>query len=89
MKNRLLNILIALDQMLYVLISFGHGSPDETMSSAAWRMERDGKIAGRLFRPLIDRLFLPLTGRHHCFSSYMSEAYRTQLPREFRVGPPR
>lgn len=29
MKNRLLNILIALDQFVYVLITLGYGSPDE------------------------------------------------------------
>ena len=35
MRRRLLNILIALDQFVYVLLTLGHGSPDETLSAAA------------------------------------------------------
>lgn len=38
MKRRLLNLLIALDQLTYVPLTLGHGSPDETMSAAAYRL---------------------------------------------------
>ncbi|OYW74843.1 MAG: hypothetical protein B7Z26_11245, partial [Asticcacaulis sp. 32-58-5] len=37
--------------------TLGAGDPDETMSAAAWRTEQKGRLLGRLFRPLIDRLF--------------------------------
>lgn len=59
MRQRLLNLLIALDQLGYVVITLGRGSPDETMSAAAWRTEQGGKILGRFFRPVLDAIFRP------------------------------
>jgi hypothetical protein len=79
MKRRILNILIAVDQLIWVLATLGNGQPDETISAAAWRMEQQGKIAGRLLRPLIDTLFWPLE-RDHCRLSYESELRGAQLP---------
>ena len=35
-------MLIAIDQLLWVLLTLGKGHPDETIS-AAWRMEQQGK----------------------------------------------
>ena len=83
MKQRLLNVGIAVDQLLYVLLTLGAGSPDETLSAAAWRTERDGKWLGRVFRPLIDLLFLPFE-RDHCRNSFESEVNRLHLPKEYR-----
>ena len=34
MKQRLLNLLIAIDQLLWVLLTLGRGHPDETISAA-------------------------------------------------------
>ncbi len=76
MKQRILNILIAIDQLIYVLVTFGWGHPDETMSAAAWRMEQKGKIAGKLFRPLIDTLFW--FDKDHCRTSHESELVQAQ-----------
>lgn len=84
MKNRLLNILIALDQFVYVLITLGYGSPDETMSSAAWRTERDGKILGRVFRPVIDSIFRLFGEDNHCYKSFLSEKDRSRVPDELK-----
>lgn len=50
----LLSLLIALDQLANALLA---GSSDETLSSRAYRADRDGKVFGRFFRPLIDTLF--------------------------------
>lgn len=83
MKQRTLNVLIALDQLLYVLLTLGAGSPDETLSAAAWRTEQAGKLGGRIFRPLIDLLFLPVE-REHCRKAYESERLGHQLPPEYR-----
>lgn len=83
MKRRILNILIAIDQLLWVLFTLGNGMPDETVSAAAWRMERQGKLAGRILRPLIDFLFRPLE-REHCRLSYESELTGAQLPTAYR-----
>lgn len=83
MKQRLLHIGIALDQLLYVLLTLGAGSPDETLSAAAYRTERAGKWLGRVFRPLIDALFAPFE-RDHCQTAYLSELRGLHLPPEYR-----
>lgn len=79
MKRRVLNILIAADQLAYVLVTLGNGMPDETLSSAAWRTEQDGKVLGRLFRPVIDFLFRPFEA-DHCHKAFIAEVRRLQFP---------
>ena len=83
MKRRLLNVLIALDQLAYVLLTLGRGSPDETLSAAAWRTEQEGHILGRIFRPLIDLLARPWE-RDHCRKSFESERNGRHLPKEYQ-----
>lgn len=78
MKRRLLNVLIALDQLIYVLVTLGKGSPDETLSAAAWRLEQAGKWQGKLFRPLID--WLLWFDKDHCKTSYLAEMDGSHLP---------
>lgn len=84
MRQRLLNTAIAIDQLMYVLVTLGAGSPDETLSAAAWRTEQSGKIGGRIFRPVIDLLFLPVE-REHCRKAYEAERLGQQLPTEYRT----
>lgn len=79
MRQRLLNLAIAIDQLLWVVLTLGKGYPDETISAAAWRMERQGKIAGRILRPLVDALFRPLES-DHCRKSFESERRGAHLP---------
>ena len=83
MKQRILNLLIALDQLAWVIITLGKGYPDETISAAAWRMEQHGKLAGRVFRPLVDLLFLPIE-KDHCYKAWLSEVQRSQLPSAYK-----
>ena len=83
MKRRLLNVLIALDQLAYVLLTLGRGSPDDTLSAAAWRTEQEGHILGRIFRPLIDLLARPWE-RDHCRKSFESERNGRHLPKEYQ-----
>lgn len=83
MKQRLLNLAVAIDQLAYVLVTLGAGHPDETLSAAAWRTEQSGKLGGRIFRPVIDLLFLPFE-REHCRRAYESECLGNQLPPEYR-----
>lgn len=87
MKRRLINVLIALDQLAWVLLTLGKGSPDETISAAAYRMEQQGKLAGRILRPLIDLLFRPIE-RDHCRLSYESEIAGSHLPDGYRARIP-
>lgn len=83
MKRRLLNILIAIDQLAWVLITLGHASPDETLSAGAWRMEQAGRWQGRVFRPVIDALFF--FDPNHCENAWRAERSRAQLHRSYRV----
>ena len=76
-KQRILNLLIALDQFIYVLITLGAGFPDETMSSAAYKAEKEGRFFG-FFRPVIDTLLW--FDKDHCHQAYISEFCRRQLP---------
>ena len=82
MKQRVLNLLIALDQFIYVLITVGHGSPDETLSAASWRWEVAGKWQGKVLRPIIDTLLW--FDHEHCWNSYQSEVLKRHLPNEYR-----
>ena len=80
MKQYLLNVAIALDQLGNALRG---GSPDETLSAAAWRTEQKGRWLGRIFRPAIDLLFLPFE-RDHCRKSFEAERRKAHLPPEYR-----
>lgn len=77
MKRRILNLLVALNQFVFSLITFGGSRPDETMSAASWRLEQEGRWQGKVFRPLIDFLFSPLE-KEHCYKAYLSEIRRLQ-----------
>lgn len=76
MKRRLLNLLIALDQFLFCVVCLGDSNPDETASSAAYRLERQGGWTGRVFRPMIDLLFF--FEPQHCRKAYEAELDRRQ-----------
>lgn len=82
-KRRLLHLFIALDQLLYVLITLGDGYPDETISSACWRLEQQGKFWGKFWRPKIDWLLSPIE-KDHCRVAYWAERRQVQLPEEYR-----
>lgn len=82
MRLRIFNLVVALDQLAYVIVTLGAGHPDETLSAAAWRTEQDGKLLGRFFRPLIDFIARPLE-RDHCRASYESEIKRHHLPSHY------
>jgi len=81
MTRYIVQVLIALDQLLTALVG---GWADETLSSYAWRLERDGKPSGRVARPAIDFLFL-WQGPGHCRRAYIEERNRAQCPPELRL----
>lgn len=74
-----LHVLIAVDQLANALLA---GAADETLSSRAYRADRDGKVFGKVFRPLIDTLFFWQT--RHCYQAYTEEVQRRQLFKNFR-----
>lgn len=61
---------------------------DETMSSRAWRSEQDGKLMGRIMRPIIDGLFFWQTiepqYRGHCHQAWARERRQDWRPPEHR-----
>ncbi len=73
------NFLIALDQLFNALLN---GSPDETLSSRAYRAYVKDKIFGKIFKPLIDLLFF--FDPQHCYTSYLAELNRRQLLPSFK-----
>ena len=81
MKRYILNVLIGLDQLLTAIVG---GYPDETLSSYAWRLERQRKLGGLIFRPAIDALFSLWEGPGHCKRSFDDERLRRQMPPELR-----
>lgn len=82
-KHYLWQIVIAIDQLVNTLIG---GWADETMSSYAWRLEREGKFWGRVWRPTADAFFRLFFGqKDHCRNSYWAERERAQLPPEMRT----
>lgn len=80
--NRFIHLFVALDQLAWVLITLGDGYPDETISAALYRMELQGKLAGKLFRPLVDLVFQPFQ-EEHCKKAYRVEVMKLQLPRSY------
>lgn len=92
-RHNVLQLLIALDQVANVLVTLptSRAWSDETLSSRAWRADRDGRVMGRVWRPLIDALFWwqridpPATG--HCHQAYLRERMRVGLPPEMRHPP--
>lgn len=72
-------LFVAVDQLLNTVLL---GSPDETLSSRAYRADRDGRVFGRIFRPPIDVLFF--WQDRHCYSAYVAELQRRQYPANFR-----
>lgn len=72
----LLNLLIALDQVLNVLVwlkSEGFGMPDETLSARAWRLRADSRTY-----KVINALFF--WQANHCKDAFISEQQRRHLP---------
>lgn len=80
MREYVLHVLIALDQLANALLG---GAADETLSARAYRTEQQGKVLGRVFRPVIDWLFIPFE-RDHCRKAYLAEFQKLQLPGSYR-----
>lgn len=79
MKQYLLNLLIALDQLINVVL---RGEPDETLSSRAHRMRAKGHRWWGWTATAIDKLFFWQPG--HCAWAYDYEQRRMQSPPAMR-----
>lgn len=72
MSGRILRILIAFDILVFALMTFGGARRNETISAALWSLEGDGKLMGRIFRPVVDLMFSPFQ-KDHCANAWLSE----------------
>lgn len=83
LKSLPIQLFIAIDQLINVLFL---GSADETLSARAWRTEKNGRIFGTIFRPIIDLLFAwqDTNGLGHCQQAYEREKAKFYLPPEYR-----
>ena len=70
-------VAIAVDQLANTLLG---GQPDETLSARAWRLRN--KPYWKTFRKIIDFIFF--WDPDHCYTSYVSEVLRKQLPGEYQ-----
>lgn len=73
MANYFLNILIAFDRMIN---AFLNGDPDETLSSVAYRKNRD-KTGYKWTMPFINWLF---HNENHCLNAYNDDRSRHLKP---------
>ena len=78
--NWLLNLAIAVDQLVNVLLA---GAPDETLSSRAHRMRAKGHRYWGWTAGAIDRLFFWQAG--HCEAAFLAEQQRLQTPPSLRT----
>lgn len=84
MKFFLVQLFIAVDQLLNVLLM---GFADETLSARSYRAWRDDKIFGRLTMPIINVLFSwqkQPDDKGHCYNAYLKEKEKRGLPPEYR-----
>ncbi|MES2948683.1 MAG: hypothetical protein V4858_09085 [Pseudomonadota bacterium] len=82
MRQRVLNMLIALDSLVLVWVTLGKSHPSETISSAAYRSELQGQFFGRT-RPFIDWLLSGLEP-DHCKGAYDHAVAKGNLPEDMR-----
>lgn len=87
MKQRLVTLLALVGINQHLSAEQRHDLANAAMQTApgaaAWRTEQEGRILGRIFRPLIDFLARPW-GRDHCRTAFESERLQRHLPKEYR-----
>lgn len=93
----LVQLFLVIDQAANVLASLPFPGAwkgawaDETLSCRAYRADRDNKLFGRFWRPVIDAMFMwqpqPEGVEGHCHGAYLKERAQYNLPPEMRTQP--
>ncbi len=65
----MLKFLLWLDIAVFRAITLGNSKPGETISAAAYRAEQQGRMIGKIARPVIDFL-IPIGPQPHCKQAY-------------------
>ena len=68
----LFRAIVKVDVLILKVLTLGKSKSGETISAAAWSLELDGKLQGRIFRPTIDFL-LAWMEDNHCERAYNKE----------------
>lgn len=63
------NLAVAIDQLGNALLG---RAADQTISAHAWHAEQEGRIWGKIFRPVIDFLFAWIE-KDHCRKAFESD----------------
>jgi hypothetical protein len=79
LKHGLIQLLIALDQLLNVLTNpfSKHTWSDETISSRCGRLGH--RYPYKFWKAIIDAIFYPFQGPNHCVNAYRKELARYQF----------
>ncbi len=72
MKNYILNVLLAIDILGSALTG---GMPGETLSGRAGTAQREGKLRGKIFAPIIDFI---MRNPQHCQNAIAGDMKRAQ-----------
>lgn len=68
--SRALTVTLAYDHAILATCTLGKCKPYEMISSALWSLELDGRVVGKLLRPVVDVALYLFTGPNHCKQSY-------------------
>lgn len=74
MRKRLLILFCAVDHLILAILTLGNCVRGQTLSASAWKQEQDGKLQGKIFRPLIDFVMRPIEP-DHCARCWYDEHY--------------
>lgn len=69
--SRALTIAYIFDNLLLAVITLGNCEVGDTLSSKAYQLDVNGRLQGRIFRPLIDWLFSGMEA-DHCHKAYLT-----------------
>lgn len=72
MKQRILHFLIALDQLLFTVITLGKEYPTKTIAAWIFDCDRNGSEVAKVLRTVIDFVYKPLRD-DHCLDSYLEQ----------------
>lgn len=72
MKQRILHFIIALDQLLFSVLTLGKYYPTRTVSAWAFESAKNGSMIGKAVKTMIDVLF-KIFREDHCLDAYLEQ----------------
>lgn len=72
MRRRVLHFCIALDQLLFVVITLGKSYPTKTIAAWSFENAKTNNVIARMLKTVIDFVYKPLRD-DHCLDSYLEQ----------------